>query len=237
MTPRSSTLISVRGLTRRFRVGSEWVAALAGVSFDLCRGEYAAIVGPSGSGKSTLLQLLGALDSPTSGSYRFEGREVARMSDAELGRLRNEKIGFVFQSFHLLPRTSALSNVLLPFSYRSGVVREHQALAEQALALTRIAHRRHHFPEQLSGGERQRIAIARAIVTRPALLLCDEPTGNLDRKTSSEITELFEELRERLGMTLVVVTHDQELARRARRMLSVSDGALAYDGDPVGVAS
>lgn len=233
----TESLISIRDLTRDFRVGGEALRALAGVSLDVAAGEYVSFVGPSGSGKSTLLQLLGCLDTPSSGSYRLGGEEVAGLPDERLALVRNRKIGFVFQAFHLLPRTSVLENVLLPFSYRMGNAREQQALALEALELTHMAHRRTHWPNQLSGGERQRVAIARAIVTRPPLLLCDEPTGNLDRRTSREIVEVFETLSERLGMTLVMVTHDADVARRARRLIRLVDGSVVYDGDPRGSES
>jgi len=227
-------LIAVRDLIRDFRVGGQPLRALGGVSLDVATGEYVSFVGPSGSGKSTLLQVLGCLDTPSSGSYRLAGQEVACLADEQLAQLRNYKIGFVFQAFHLLPRTSVLDNVLLPFSYRSGKATAHEALALEALELTRMAHRRAHWPNQLSGGERQRVAIARAIVTRPPLLLCDEPTGNLDRRTSREIIEVFEDLCQRLGITLVMVTHDADVARRARRLVRLVDGRVVYDGDPRG---
>jgi putative ABC transport system ATP-binding protein len=227
-------LIVMRDLTRCFQVGGQPVRALSGISLSVAAGEYVSFVGPSGSGKSTLLQILGCLDTPSSGSYCLAGAEVAGLGDGQLAQLRNAKIGFVFQAFHLLPRTSVLDNVLLPFSYRSGSAREQQALAQEALELTRLGHRSEHWPNQLSGGERQRVAIARAIVTRPPLLLCDEPTGNLDRRTSREIIEVFEVLCERLGITLVMVTHDADVARRARRIIRLVDGTVVYDGDAQG---
>jgi len=227
-------LITARALTRHFQVAGEPLCALGGVSLDVAAGEYVAFVGPSGSGKSTLLQVLGCLDTPSSGSYRLAGQEVAGLGDDRLALVRNRKIGFVFQAFHLLPRTSVLDNVLLPFSYRPGKARDHEALALEALELTRMAHRRGHWPNQLSGGERQRVAIARAIVTRPPLLLCDEPTGNLDRRTSWEIIQVFEDLCQRLGITLVMVTHDADVARRAQRLIRMVDGCVVYDGDPRG---
>jgi putative ABC transport system ATP-binding protein len=227
-------LIAIRDLTRDFRVGGETLRVLGNISLEIGSGEYVSFVGPSGSGKSTLLQVLGCLDTPSSGSFRLAGEEVAGLTDDRLASVRNAKIGFVFQAFHLLARTSVLDNVLLPFSYRPGKAREHEALALEALALTRMAHRSRHWPNQLSGGERQRVAIARAIVTRPPLLLCDEPTGNLDRRTTWEIIEVFETLCQRLGMTLVMVTHDAEVARRARRLIRLVDGSVVYDGDPRG---
>lgn len=223
-------LIEVKCLERRYSMGAEVVHALKGLSFSVMRGEYVSIVGPSGSGKSTLLQLLGCLDTPSTGSYRLGGREVAKLSDADLARVRNESIGFVFQSFHLLARTSALDNVALPLAYRRVPRSERKALALAALQRVELAHRAAHTPDRLSGGERQRAAIARAIVGRPPLLLCDEPTGNLDQRVGAEITALFESLNATLAMTVILVTHDLSLARRARRELRVVDGRLVYDG-------
>ncbi|HET9933751.1 MAG TPA: ABC transporter ATP-binding protein [Polyangiaceae bacterium] len=226
----AAPLLRIRHLGRRFQVGGEEVEALADVSFDVHPGEYVSIVGPSGSGKSTLLQMLGCLDTPSSGSYRLAGEEVVSLSDSEKARVRNLHIGFVFQGFHLLPRTSVLDNVCLPLTYRNHSAAERRRLALEALARTRMLPRCQHWPNQLSGGERQRVAIARAIVTRPSLLLCDEPTGNLDQRVSLEITRTFEELNTSVGVTLIVVTHEPELARRARRTLRLVDGRLVYDG-------
>jgi putative ABC transport system ATP-binding protein len=230
----SGPLLALRDVSRGFRVGDELVHALDRISFDIDPGEYVSVIGPSGSGKSTLLQILGCLDTPSSGSYRIAGTEVSTLDDRALARVRNEKIGFVFQAFHLLPRTSVLENVLLPLSYRNGSTREHERMAREALELTCVAHRSQHWPNQLSGGERQRVAIARALVTRPPLLLCDEPTGNLDRRVSADIVEVFETLCEELRITLVLVTHDRELAQRAQRTLCIVDGSLVYDGDSHG---
>jgi putative ABC transport system ATP-binding protein len=231
---RAEPLLALRRLGRKFTVGDEQISALRDVSFTIDQAEYVSIIGPSGAGKSTLLQILGCLDSPTSGSYRLAGEEVSSLSDDELARVRNQHIGFVFQSFHLLARTTVLDNVTLPLTYRPGRRADNERLALEALELTQIAHRAKHWPNQLSGGERQRVAIARAIVTRPPLLLCDEPTGNLDQHVSAEIVRTFEGLRERLGITLVVVTHDGALARRASRTLKVLDGQLVYDGKAMG---
>jgi putative ABC transport system ATP-binding protein len=227
-------LITVRSLERRFAVGDENVYALRRISFRIDQGEYVSIVGPSGCGKTTLMHVLGCLDTPSAGSYRLAGREVSGLAEAELARVRNERIGFVFQAFCLLPRTSVLDDVMLPLSYRPMSVSARRALALEALERTHMVKRQAHWPNQLSGGERQRVAIARAIVTRPPLLLCDEPTGNLDRRVSEEITGVFESLNRELGITLVIVTHDLELARRARRTLRILDGELVHDG-PAGV--
>jgi putative ABC transport system ATP-binding protein len=227
-------LITLRALERRFAVGDEQVRALRQVSFQIDKGEYVSIVGPSGSGKTTLMHVLGCLDTPTSGSYRLAGREVSGLSEPELARTRNQHIGFIFQAFHLLPRTSVLDNVMLPLTYRPLPLAARRALALEALERTQMVKRHAHWPSQLSGGERQRVAIARAIVTRPPLLLCDEPTGNLDQRVSAEITRTFEALNRELGITLIVVTHDLQLAQRARRTLRMLDGELVYDG-PAGV--
>ena len=228
--PGDDVLIAARGLKRRFSMGSADVTALDGVSFEIRRGEYVAITGPSGSGKSTLLHVLGCLDTHTEGSYHFEGAEVRTLEDADLARLRNRSIGFVFQAFHLLARTSALDNVALPLSYRGVPRAERRGLALRALQQVELAHRGEHTPDTLSGGERQRVAIARALVGRPSLLLCDEPTGNLDQRAGADVTRLFERLNELLGVTVVVVTHDRTLARRASRVLRLIDGRLVQDG-------
>lgn len=216
-------------VTKVYGSGESEVRALDGVSLRIDYGEHVAIVGPSGSGKSTLLNILGCLDSPTSGTYRLDGVDVQRMNDRRLARIRNERIGFVFQSFHLLPRASALRNVELPLVYAGVPARERRRRALEALERVGLADRVHHRPEELSGGQRQRVAIARALVTRPAVLLADEPTGNLDTKTGREILDLFDGLRgpER---ALVMVTHDSALARRALRVIAVRDGRIAYDG-------
>jgi putative ABC transport system ATP-binding protein len=226
----SEPLIAIQSLERHFFVGEGSVPALRRVSFQIDQGEYVSIVGPSGSGKTTLMHVLGCLDTPSGGSYRLAGREVSGLADADLASVRNQQIGFIFQSFHLLPRTSVLDNVMLPLTYRPLTQAARRALALEALERTHMVSRRDHWPNQLSGGERQRVAIARAIVTRPPLLLCDEPTGNLDQRVSAEITRTFEALNRDLGITLVVVTHDPEMARRARRTLRMLDGQLVYDG-------
>lgn len=221
------------------------VHALRGVTFTVDHGDYVAIVGTSGSGKSTLLNLLGALDRPTSGAVRYDGRDVAAMDDTELADLRNTRIGFVFQSFHLLPRMSAVENVQLPLLYRKGSARERRERAEQALASVGLADRMGHRPPELSGGQQQRVAIARALVTQPPLLLADEPTGNLDTATGEDIMELLETLHTERGVAVVVITHEPEIADRASRRIELRDGVVVggdpggghpRDGDPVGDA-
>ncbi len=225
MTP----LLSVQDLTRVYEVGGEQVRALDGVSFEIHRGEYVAIVGQSGSGTSTLMNVLGCLDTPTSGRYAIAGAEVSTLSDDALADLRNREIGFVFQTFQLLPRSTAAANVELPLVYRGVPRRERRARAEQALAAVGLASRMHHRPNELSGGQRQRVAIARALVGNPSLLLADEPTGNLDSATGEEIVRLFAELHER-GHTIVLVTHEPRLAARCPRAIRLSDGRVVADG-------
>lgn len=225
-------LMELRDLERRFMMGDEEVRALRGVTFTICKGEYVCIIGPSGSGKSTMMYMLGGLDTPSDGSYKLAGYEVAAMSDEDLAALRNRYIGFVFQAFNLIPRTTTVDNVALPLRYAGVGMRDRRKRAEEALARVGLGHRLDHTPDRLSGGERQRVAIARAIVTRPELLLCDEPTGNLDSRVGAEITRLFEELNHDLGVTLVIVTHDPNLAKRARRNIKLVDGQVVYDGPP-----
>lgn len=222
-------MIRVENLRKVYRMGSVDVEALRGVSFEISAGEFVAIVGPSGSGKSTLLHLLGCLDVPTSGRYFLDGREVSSLNDDELARLRNRKIGFVFQAFHLLPRLTALENVQLPLVYRGVKGPERRRLAEEALSAVGLAHRADHRPNELSGGEQQRVAIARALVGDPAVILADEPTGNLDSRMGAEILDIFEQLN-RGGRTVVMVTHDPVAASRAKRVLRLRDGLLE-DGE------
>jgi len=224
-----NAMISVRHLARIYRMGEVEVRALQGVSFDIQRGEFVAIMGPSGSGKSTLMNLIGCLDTPTSGHYRLDGLPIERLDPALLAAVRNKKIGFVFQQFHLLARKTALENVALPLAYRGGVPRAEQ-LERAAVALERVGlgHRKDHCPWELSGGQQQRVAIARALVTNPALLLADEPTGALDTRTSAELMELLSELNQS-GMTIVLVTHEHDIARYARRILELRDGLLIHD--------
>lgn len=223
--------VEFEAVTKIYGSGGGEVRALDGVDVRIAYGEHVAIVGPSGSGKSTLLNILGCLDSPTGGIYRLDGIDVARMSAGALADVRNRRIGFVFQSFHLLPRASSLRNVELPLVYAGVGGRDRRARALAALERVGLADRAKHSPDQLSGGQRQRVAIARALVVEPAILLADEPTGNLDTRTGGEILDLFDALRgpER---ALIMVTHDSALARRARRVVAVRDGRIAYDGDP-----
>ncbi len=228
-------LIELEDVKRSFVVGDETVDVLRGISFTIARGEYVAIIGPSGSGKSTLLYQIGCLDTPSSGTYRLAGWDVASLGDSELAALRNRTIGFVFQAFHLLPHTTAVDNVALPLRYAGVSVRERRARARGALERVRLAHRMDAHPERLSGGERQRVAIARAIVHKPDLILGDEPTGNLDQKVGREIVDLFEALNRELGSTVILVTHDLEIARRTRRVIRLVDGLVEYDGPPEGL--
>ncbi|XXF75106.1 ABC transporter ATP-binding protein [Myxococcaceae bacterium GXIMD 01537] len=224
-----SRLIQVEDITRVFTVGGEEVRALRGVSFSIARGEWVAIIGQSGSGKSTLMNVLGCLDTPTSGRYQLNGKDVSRMSDDELAVVRNVEIGFIFQTFQLLPKETALANVELPLVYRGTPAKERRERAKAALDKVQLTHRMHHRPNELSGGQRQRVAIARALVSEPSMLLADEPTGNLDSATGEEIVKLFEQLH-RAGHTLVLVTHEPKLAARCPRAIRLSDGSIVADG-------
>lgn len=225
-------LMVLDGIHRRFMMGDEEVRALRGVSFTITKGEYVCIIGPSGSGKSTMMYLLGCLDTPSEGTYELAGYEVSELGDEELAALRNKYIGFVFQAFNLIPRTTTVDNVALPLRYAGVGIGERRRRAAEALERVGLGHRLDHTPDRLSGGERQRVAIARAIVTKPELLLCDEPTGNLDSRVGAEITKLFEELNHDMGVTVVIVTHDPGLAKRARRNIKLVDGQMVYDGPP-----
>ncbi len=227
--PPGSLVIDIAGVTKLYKMGAEIIHALRGVSLEIRRNEYLAIMGPSGSGKSTLMNMLGCLDTPTAGRYMFNGKDVAHMEDDELADIRNREIGFVFQTFNLLPRSTALANVELPLIYAgmSASVRHHQAA--QALHSVGLGERMTHKPNELSGGQRQRVAIARALVNNPSIILADEPTGNLDSKTGVEIMALFEQLYE-LGNTIIVVTHEEDIARHARRIVRLRDGLIESDG-------
>jgi putative ABC transport system ATP-binding protein len=224
-----SAMIEVNDLRRTYTMGEFEVQALRGVSFQIRRGEFVAIVGPSGSGKSTLMNLIGCLDTPNAGSYHLDGLPVELLDPALLAAVRNRKIGFVFQQFHLLARSTALENVALPLAYRGGIpARERLGRAAVALERVGLGERMGHKPQELSGGQQQRVAIARALVTDPVLLLADEPTGALDTRTSAEIMGLFSDLN-RSGMTVVIVTHEPDVARQAKRLLEIRDGQLVRD--------
>jgi putative ABC transport system ATP-binding protein len=229
------TLLEAIDVERIYRIGHDVeVPALRGVSFNVEHGDHVAIVGSSGSGKSTLLNLLGALDRPTAGEVRYDGRDVRSLTDTELAELRNRRIGFVFQSFQLLPRLTAIDNVALPLVYRSGSTRRRRERAIAALHAVGLGDRMEHRPTELSGGQQQRVAIARAVVTEPALVLADEPTGNLDTRTGDEIMTLLEELHAERGTALVVITHEAAIAARAARTIELRDGTIVGDGGPRG---
>jgi putative ABC transport system ATP-binding protein len=220
------SLIEARGLAKTYRLGQVDVEALRGVDADVAAGEYIAITGPSGSGKSTLMHILGCLDSPTSGSYRLDGEDVGALSGKRLAQVRNRKVGFVFQTFNLMPRLTVEENVALPLKYRGGVTRgERRARALKLLERLGLSHRVGHRPDELSGGERQRVAIARALIGEPAILMADEPTGNLDSQAGSEVLKTFAELHG-AGHTIVLVTHDPGVAARAQRVIQMSDGRV-----------
>ena len=219
-------MIEVTKLTKTYQMGRQQVPALAGVDFRIEKGEFVAIMGPSGSGKSTLMNLLGCLDYPSSGVYRLENLNIQDMNANQLADVRNQRIGFVFQSFNLLPRASALENIELPLLY--GRVPKPKEIALKALERVGLAHRAKHNPTELSGGERQRVAIARALVNRPAIILADEPTGNLDSATGKEIMDLFQELNQE-EVTLILVTHEQEVAQKTKRIIQMKDGKIIAD--------
>jgi putative ABC transport system ATP-binding protein len=238
-----TAVIRIKELTRAYEMGTERILALRDVTLDIARNEYVAIMGPSGSGKSTMMNLLGCLDTPTSGEYWLNGEEVSRLSDDALARVRNREIGFVFQTFNLLPRATALHNVELPLVYAGASGRERRERALQALHRVGLADRVHHRPNELSGGQRQRVAIARALVNQPSILLADEPTGNLDSVTSEEIMQVFAELH-RGGQTVIMVTHEPDIAAHAERTVVLRDGRVESDRraefdrpEPVAVAA
>lgn len=223
-----NALLEVQNLEKIYRIGSVTVNALAGVSLKIYRNEYVAIMGPSGSGKSTLMNILGALDTPTSGRYILNGTDVSHMGDDALAETRNREIGFVFQTFNLLPRYTALENVMLPLIYSGVPKNERVKRGEVALRSVDLSTRMHHRPNELSGGQRQRVAVARALINNPSIILADEPTGNLDSKTSIDIMRLFEEIY-RAGNTIIVVTHEEDIALHARRIVRLRDGVIESD--------
>src|SRR5216117_2957013 len=226
--PVGPLVIDIENITKDYVMGEEIVHALRGVSLQIHRNEYIAIMGPSGSGKSTLMNMLGCLDTPTSGRYEFNGKNVAEMDDDELAAVRNREIGFVFQTFNLLPRSTSLRNVELPLIYAGVDPERREARATQVLTDVGLGDRIHHKPNELSGGQRQRVAVARALVNNPSIVLADEPTGNLDSKTGEEIMALFENLY-RQGNTIILVTHEHDIAQHAHRIIHIRDGKIASD--------
>ena len=221
-------LIELQGITKYYEMGSQVVKALDGIDIEVSRNDYLAFIGSSGSGKSTMLNILGCLDRPTSGEYNLNGKNVEILDQNELSEIRNLEIGFIFQSFNLLPRANALGNVMQPLIYRNIGVRKRKEMAMEALTRVKLDDRVDHLPNQLSGGQRQRVAIARALVTNPSILLADEPTGNLDSRTTIEIMQLFDELHDE-GQTLIVVTHEDEIAQHCRRGVEMKDGKIFDD--------
>jgi putative ABC transport system ATP-binding protein len=225
---KAQPILKLRGITRDFKLGSQTVHVLKGIDLDIFKNQYVALMGPSGSGKSTLMNLLGCLDTPTTGSYELNGNDVSVMGDNELAEIRNHEIGFVFQTFNLLPRSTALENVALPLVYAGLGKEEREARAAEVLTQVGLADRMDHRPNQLSGGQRQRVAVARALVNNPALILADEPTGNLDSKTSIEIMKLFDDIQA-AGNTVVLVTHEEDIAQHAKRVIRLVDGQIDSD--------
>jgi putative ABC transport system ATP-binding protein len=220
-------MILLRGITKIYHVGLQRVAALRGIDLEIAQGEFLAIIGPSGSGKSTLMNIIGCLDRPSEGTYQLDGLDVGRLTDSQLAMLRNRRLGFVFQSFNLLPRLSAIDQVALPLLYRGALNRRKTAAA--ALELVGLTNRAHHTPTQLSGGQQQRVAIARALVARPAIILADEPTGALDSKTSKDVMEVFRKLNDELGITIAFVTHEADVAGYTKRIVALRDGEVVSD--------
>lgn len=223
-----SSIIDIQGITKFYKVGTQVVKALRGVDINIGRNEYVAIMGPSGSGKTTLMNILGCLDTPTDGSYILNGTDVSKMEDDELADVRNKEIGFVFQTFNLLPRYSALDNVVLPLIYAGNTKEERIAMGKEALENVGLTDRMDHKPNELSGGQRQRVAVARALINKPSIILADEPTGNLDTKTSIDIMNLFEDIYSN-GNTIIVVTHEEDIAKHARRIVRLRDGLIESD--------
>lgn len=224
----SNEVINIKDIRKIYKVGTQEVRALDGVDLFIGRNEYVAIMGPSGSGKSTMMNILGCLDSPTSGQYVLNGTDVSSMVDTQLAEVRNKEIGFIFQSFNLLPRYSALENVALPLIYSGEARSERERRAEEALKSVDLTDRMHHKPNELSGGQRQRVAVARALVNNPSMILADEPTGNLDSKTSNDIMKLFAKIHDN-GNTIIIVTHEEEIARHAHRIIRLRDGKVESD--------
>lgn len=227
-TAGASSLIEVKGLEKSYQMGMELVRALRGVSLVIERGEYVAVMGPSGSGKSTLMNIIGCLDTPSSGSYELNGKLVSQMSDDELAFIRNREIGFVFQTFNLLPRADALHNVELPLIYRGIGSKDRRECSMNALISVGLKDRMHHKPNEMSGGQRQRVAVARALVNDPSIILADEPTGNLDSKTGDEIMDLFDDLNQK-GHTIILVTHEETVAAHSHRIIRLRDGQIEKD--------
>jgi|TARA_R110000850_G_scaffold80862_1_gene173621 putative ABC transport system ATP-binding protein len=223
-----SLVIKLRKITRDFKMGSEILRVLKGIDLDIEKGEYVALMGPSGSGKSTLMNLLGCLDTPTSGEYELNGVNVSTMTDDELAEIRNKEIGFIFQTFNLLPRTTALDNVALPMIYAGATKAERTQRATEVLHDVGLADRMDHKPNELSGGQRQRVAVGRALVNNPSMILADEPTGNLDSKTSEEIMNLIDAIHQK-GNTVILVTHEEDIAQRAKRVIRLRDGMIESD--------
>jgi len=224
----ATAIIDIKDIIRNFSLGNETVKVLKGIDLIIEKGEYVALMGPSGSGKSTLMNLLGCLDTPTEGTYLLNGKDVSRMSDNQLAEIRNKEIGFVFQTFNLMPRTTALNNVALPMVYAGYSQSERKKRAEEVLTEVGLADRMNHEPNQLSGGQRQRVAVGRALVNKPSIILADEPTGNLDSKTSVEIMRLFDDIHAK-GNTVILVTHEEDIAEHAHRIIRLRDGIIESD--------